>query len=79
MIATAPVNSFLSCHCIIAGSWLFPGSTLVGRRNMLLEDEAHHVERAVRMIRSQDPTRGSLVASGEDACVRPASADLVGR
>jgi hypothetical protein len=60
---------FLLSHCIIAGSWLFPGSTLAGRRNMRLEGEAHHVERAFRMIRPQDPTRGSLVASGEDACV----------
>jgi putative transposase len=62
--------SSLLGRCIIAGSWLFPGSTLDGRRNMRLEGEAHHVERAFRIVRPHDPTRGSLVASGEDACVR---------
>jgi hypothetical protein len=47
-------------RCPGDGSRLFPRSTLAGRRNMRLEVEAHHVERAVRIVRPQDPTRGSL-------------------
>jgi hypothetical protein len=73
LIATAPVNSFPPARCIIAGSWLFLWSTLSGRRTMRFEDEAHHVERAVRMVRPQDPTRDSLrrVPAKTPASARP--------
>jgi hypothetical protein len=37
LVATSSVNSFFPCRRIIAGSWLFPGSTIVDRRNMRLE------------------------------------------